>query len=145
MGRKPLEIIALNENDYDQMGVYRIWFGWKFYIGSTTNSYDRIKGHINSIRAGLEGRRKGFNYVNNVVSHLNENQFIKTAFFEILEVCDKEIDLVDAEHDWLSCFKDCNECLNVNFNVHRTIDGFIVRPNGEIRRKENGRYVHLLQ
>jgi hypothetical protein len=136
-------IVALNESHYDMMGIYRIWFGCKFYIGATTNTTNRIIAHEAAIKRCLSGIGIGRNSQTNIANHLLANQSIETAFLELLEPCSKEIDLVDAEHDWLCNFKDNSDCLNVNFQVSRVIAGIIVRPNGEIRIKENGKYIHI--
>lgn len=131
-------IISLDENHLDQMGIYRIWFGWKFFVGATKNSFNRIIFHLQAIKRGFEGERIGKNSITNIVNHLLSNPFIEIAFFELLEVCEKEIDLVDAEHDWLCNFKNDKNCLNHSFSVNRTINGIIVRPNGDFTIKKCG-------
>lgn len=125
----------------DKVCIYRIWFGNKFYIGATLNSYERILSHLSTIAAAFEGKRLGKNSITNIVNHLIANPIIETAFFELLEECENEIDLVDAEHEWLYPCKDNPNCLNQNFNVHRTINGIIVRPNGNFAIKQNNKYV----
>lgn len=140
-----IDIVALNELHYDRMGVYRIWFGHKFYIGSTKNTTNRIKLHYANLQECFTGTGVGRNAVTMIVVHLVANPWINTAYFELLEPCEKEIDLVDAEHDWLSSFEGHPGCLNVNFQVNRVIAGIIVRPNGEIRVKKDGKYIHRLQ
>jgi len=136
-----VDIIAINENHLDKCCIYRIWFGHKFYIGATMNSYKRIEYHLKAIQYCFNGGRVGYNSVTNMVNHLKANQFIQTAFFELLEECNSEIDLVDGEHEWLYPCKGDPNCLNVNFNVHRTINGIIVRPNGSFAIKQNKKYV----
>ena len=105
------------------------------------NSYKRIEYHLKAIQYCFNGGRVGYNSVTNMVNHLKANQFIQTAFFELLEECNSEIDLVDGEHEWLYPCKGDPNCLNVNFNVHRTINGIIVRPNGSFAIKQNKKYV----
>jgi hypothetical protein len=136
-----INIIAIDESHLDKCCIYRIWFGCKFYIGATINSYERILTHIRTISAGFEGKREGKNSITNIVNHLKSNPFIETAFFELLEECKTEIDLVDGEHEWLYIEKGNPLCLNQNFNVHRTINGVIVRPNGNFAIKQNNKYV----
>jgi hypothetical protein len=136
-----INIIPLNELHLDKCCIYRIWFGSKFYIGATMDSYKRILYHLQAIEAGFNGHRLGKNSITNIVNHLKENPIIQTGFFEVLEFCEDEISLVDGEHEWLYPCKDNPYCLNVNFNVHRTINGIIVRPNGSFAIKQNNKYV----
>ena len=136
-----VNIIALNERELDKICIYRIWFGNKFYIGATLDSYKRLIQHIASIDGCFNGKRVGKNSITNIVNHLKDNPFIETAFFELLEECETEIDIVDAEHEWLYVEKGNPNCLNQNFNVHRTINGIIVRPNGSFAIKQNNKYV----
>jgi len=136
-----VNIIALNEYHLDRTCIYRIWFGSKFYIGATMDSYKRIEYHIKAIGAGFKGQRLGRNSITNMVNHLKDNPNIETCFFEALEYCEDELSLVDAEHEWLYPCKGNPDCLNVNFNVHRTINGIIVRPNGSFAIKQNNKYV----
>lgn len=136
-----ISIIPLNESYLDKICIYRIWFGSKFYIGATMDSYKRIISHISTINAGFEGKRVGKNSITNIVNYLKDNPIIQTGFFEVLEYCEDEISLVDAEHEWLYPHNGNPECLNVNFNVHRTINGVIVRPNGGFAIKQNKKYV----
>ena len=136
-----ISIIPLNELHLDKICIYRIWFGNKYYIGATMDSSKRIMYHIKAIEAGFKGQRIGMNSITRMVNHLKENPIIETAFFELLEECENEIDLVDGEHEWLYPCKGDPNCLNVNFNVHRTINGIIVRPNGSFAIKQNNKYV----
>lgn len=136
-----ITIIPLKEHYLDSICIYRIWFGSKFYIGATMDSYKRIISHVSTIKAGFEGKRVGKNSITNIVNHLKDNPIIETGFFEVLEYCEDEMSLVDSEHEWLYPCKDNPDCLNVNFYVHRTINGIIVRLNGNFAIKQNKKYV----
>jgi len=131
-----ITIVALDESQLDKTCIYRIWFGNKFYIGATVNSYNRMISHISSIKNGFDGKRIGKNSITNIVNHLKSNPYIETAFFEVLEECSNELDLVDAEHDWLCNFEGDENCLNQTFKVHRSINNIIVRPNGDFTIKK---------
>lgn len=135
-----VNIIAINEYHLDKIGIYRIWFGSKFYIGSTIDSYKRMVGHTNAILGAFNGIGIGKNSITNIFNHLVANSHINTGFFELLEECNTELDLVDAEHDWLCNFEGNANCLNHNFSVHRTISGIIVRPNGSFTIKQPNKY-----
>lgn len=136
-----ISVISNDETHLDRICIYRIWFGKKFYIGATMDSYKRILSHTKAIEGGFKGQRIGMNSITRIVDHLKANPFIQTAFFELLQECENEIDLVDGEHEWLYPCKGNPDCLNVNFNVHRTINGIIVRPNGSFAIKQNKKYV----
>jgi hypothetical protein len=131
-----ISILPLNEHHLDKCCIYRIWLGNKFYIGATINSYNRILGHNKAIAGAYEGKKIGKNSITNMYNHLVANPHIDTGFFEILEECDNELDLVDAEHDWLCNFEGNPDCLNQSFKIHRTINNIIVRPNGDFTIKK---------
>jgi hypothetical protein len=80
-----IEIIPLNEDDLDKIGIYRIWFGHKYYIGATMNTTCRIENHVKAINKGFHGERIGKNSITNIVRYLAGHFYIKTAFFELLE------------------------------------------------------------
>ena len=135
-------VTTLNESNLDLMCIYRIWFGEKFYIGATADSFKRIVGHYSYIMEGLDGKHVGKNSVTNIVNHLRSNPHINTGYFEVLEICKDEYELVDAENEWLIHFKGNKNCLNVNYYAHRTINGVIIRPNGGWAVKKFGKYIH---
>jgi hypothetical protein len=138
-----IDIVVLDELHYKRMGIYRIWFGWKFYIGATADTAMRIKGHYKAIKDQWDEPLTGRNSVVNIVRHLHAHPFIQTAFFELLEVCEREIDLVDAEYDWLCNFQGDPDCLNENFHVCRRFGCIMVFPNGTHKIKRGGKYVHF--
>jgi uncharacterized pyridoxamine 5'-phosphate oxidase family protein len=71
--------------------VYRLWFGDKFYIGQTKDVFNRIKQHRIKINAALSGGNKKGSYVR-IVDYLEAHPDIKTAYLEVVEVCDNTCD-----------------------------------------------------
>lgn len=131
-----IDFIFLDESHCDKMGIYRIWFGGKYYIGATTNTTDRVIHHFKHLHNSLtHGSGIGNNSTTKIINHLLCNQHIRTAFVELIEECKREFDLVQAEHKWLIPCKDDNNCLNYQFNVHRTIGNTIFRPDGSFTIK----------
>lgn len=121
-------ITAINEDDLNKMGVYRLWFGNKYYIGATKNTFNRMIGHITSINRCFDGYRVGKNSITNIVIFLSKNQWIQTGFIELLEPVHLEEQLVDAEQGWFNkCYSDCN-CLNERFTSYRKVNGIEIRP-----------------
>jgi hypothetical protein len=131
-------IVPLDESHMGMCGIYRIWFGDKFYVGATMNTTNRMGNHLHTIRKYYFGSYPFKNSATNIVNHLKGNEYIQTGFYELLEECKCELDLVDAENDWLSCFLGDRNCLNYSFTVHRTIGNIIVRPNGDFKIKKCG-------
>ncbi len=131
-----IDFVFLDETHCERTGIYRIWFGGKYYIGATVDTLDRVRFHYTHlVRAFLCGERLGKNSTSKIVNHLLCNPRIKTAFVELLQGCETELDLVDAEHIWLSPCKGDDNCLNYQFFVHRNIGNTIYRPNGDFTVK----------
>lgn len=118
-----IQIIALNEEDLDKQGIYRIWYGHKYYIGSTINTYDRLLGHEKCVSECFLGIKRGQNSQSNAVDHLNRHTYIYTAYFELLEECESEYELVRREQYYLDKALYDTNCLNYRYTVTRRIDG----------------------
>lgn len=124
-----IQFTFMNEQDYAAMGIYRIWFGQKYYIGATTNTKERMWYHSTHLyKAFNYGEKLGKNSTSKIVNHLLCNPYIKTAFVELLQECIREIDLVEAEYKWLSPCENDSNCLNYQFRVNRKIVDTIFRP-----------------
>lgn len=131
-----IDFVFLNGKSSNKSGIYKIWFGDHYYIGAALNFNERMKAHQDTlISAFYTGRRIGNNSTTKIVNHLLCNQHIKIAFVQILELCDTELSLVDAEHKWLYPCKNDSKCLNFSFKVHRNIGNVIFRPNGNFTVK----------
>lgn len=116
-----------HDNAFIRMCVYKIWFGNKFYIGSTTNIDNRLKVHLSSINACFDGKRVGKNSQTNIMNHLILNPGITEGIAEILEVCKTEYELVTEEKKHLGAVFLSPDCLNQVRHTTRRINGVLVR------------------
>jgi hypothetical protein len=109
------------------MCVYRLWFGKKYYIGSSTDLEKRMKLHYRKIMDCFSGKGIGRNSQTNIMYHLIENPLITEGLVEILEFGKTEEELVFLEDKWLRpSFTDQN-CLNQCKHTTRRINGVLVR------------------
>ena len=122
-------IIPKSNDDIGKSGVYRIWFGDKFYIGSTCNSYFRMKSHSTAISKAMA---KQFympdTSVKNIVVYLKANPCITEGIFEMIQICEGIQNLVDAEYIWLMTYKGRIDCLNMSFHSTRSHKGVKFYP-----------------
>ncbi len=118
--KQMIDFVFLDETHCERTGIYKIWFGNKYYIGSTIDTLDRMKYHYFSlVFAFTQGEKIGNNSTTKMVNHLLCNPHIKNAFVELIQCCNTEYDLVAAEKKWLTpCEHDAN-CLNYQFKVSR--------------------------
>jgi hypothetical protein len=122
-------IIPNSDEDVGKMGVYRIWFGSKFYIGSTWNSKNRIESHIVSINEALQVEEIDRNSIGNIVRHIRENQEVHIGFFYMIEVCKELCELADCEGAYLRAYKGDPNCLNHAFITSRCVGNTIYRSD----------------
>lgn len=98
-------------------GVYKIWFGDKFYIGRTRYLWKRIRSH----ERDLNNRKKGRwwtitgpqDFYQFVIAHLKKNPQIQVAYMEVLERCDTDEALVAAEQKYFDMHEWDTNCLNL--------------------------------
>ena len=109
------------------MCVYRVWFGEKFYIGSTVNIERRIKFLLYAINGCFKGKRVGKNSQTNIMNHLIDNPSITEGIIDILEFTNSEHDLVFLEGKWIKEYFKNGICLNERIQTTRKIDGVLVR------------------
>jgi hypothetical protein len=123
-----IHITAIDETHLNEMGIYRIWFGYKYYIGATVNTFKRMICHNSTIKRCFDGHRVGKNSQTNVVKFLSKNQWITIAFLELIETVDYEEELVDAEQRWFDISHTDPNCLNEKFTSYRKVNGIEIRP-----------------
>lgn len=100
----------------DVEGVYRIWFGDKFYIGRSRKIAYRKRCHEQDLirRFQADNPIKGqFDYYQLIIAHLLKNPQISEAKMEILEVCEGDDALVAAEQKWFNKYEWDTNCLNL--------------------------------
>jgi hypothetical protein len=130
-------IIPDSEQDLGKMGVYRIWFGTKFYIGSTWNSTNRINSHMVAINEALLSEEIGTNSIGNMVRHIRENPEVKIGFFYMIEICEHQCELADCEGAYLRAYKGDPNCLNKAYITSRFVGNTIYRSDMPSRRWRN--------
>lgn len=120
-------IVLKTDHICPKMCVYRIWFGDKFYIGSTTNLDSRLSLHTKTILGCFNGERVGRNSQTNIMFHLMAHPSITEGVAEILSFVKEEIELVGEEKRWLSKYFNDPMCLNHSPHTTRKINGVLVR------------------
>lgn len=94
------------------MGVYKIWFGNKYYIGSTKSLYRRKSSHINNLNKLINNLQVGESSNHKILKHLFMNLDITTGEMELLQEVNTEEELSPVEKMYLDeAMKDEN-CLN---------------------------------
>lgn len=122
-------IVPNSAEDVGKMGIYRIWFGSKFYIGSTWNSKNRIQSHILSINEALLAEKVENNSIGNIVRHIRDNPEVHIGFFYMIEVCKDQSELADCEGAYLRAYKGDPNCLNHAFITSRCVGNTIYRSD----------------
>lgn len=107
-----INIIIRNELDKNKMGVYKIWFGSKYYIGSTKSLSRRKSSHINALNKLINNLQTGEASNHKILKHLFMNLDITTGEMELLQEVQTEEELSPVEAMYLDeAMKDEN-CLN---------------------------------
>lgn len=115
-------------------GIYRIWFGKKYYIGRSRCLKNRLTGHENYLYKRLNGLipeekiHEELDYYQFIFAHVSRVKSIKTAQAEVLEYCDSDYYLWKKENKHLRLAKGDPNCLNV---------GFEAKPYAEERKKKD--------
>lgn len=104
-------------------GIYRIWFGQKYYIGRTRSLKTRIKSHRSDLNARLAGTYKdplydpALDMYQKVMKHLKTIKDTNLFMVEVLIYCDEDEHLVLNEQKWFDKVKNDPNCLNLGFEA----------------------------
>lgn len=119
-------------------GIYRLWFGEKYYIGRSRTLKYRIKSHRSDINARLAGTYKDPLYDPNidmyqhVIKHIKKLKGVTLFKAEVLIYCDTDDELVANEQKWFDKVKSDKNCLNYGFEAKPykkpRPDNFVYRP-----------------
>lgn len=101
------------------VGIYRIWFNEKFYIGRSNNIRARAKKHMKDVELAFNNKNPKTGFQESVVKFLNETPDFSVIKLEILEECD-EFSLNEKEQYWLSKHGSDPNCFNIRINAGRT-------------------------
>lgn len=113
-------------------GVYKLWFGDKFYIGRSRCLVQRMSSHLNDLNARLSGKRipsdPTLDYYQKVIKHLKKNKDIVVVRIEIVRFCKTDDELVANEQKQFD--KHINDEMCLNF-------GFVATPYKYLRSEES--------
>ena len=102
---------------YGRSGVYRIWFGDRFYIGSSSNIYNRMRLHESDLSRYLgKGRLapESGSWQANLIGEDTDRVIVGRV--EILDICSEE-DHFMLEDQYLKAAEGDPRCLNSRFYV----------------------------
>lgn len=130
-GRKKIlgdlfDIVYYNAADRKKRGVYKLFFGEKYYIGRGKALWNRIYIHKCDIKKRLAGLKEttDLDYMRNVIAHVKETG-LKVATCFLIKECVTVDDLVNEEQKAFDLAKNDPNCLNVGFvakRIHNEID-----------------------
>lgn len=100
-----IDIKLKNELDANKMGIYKIWFGDKYYVGSSKNISRRLVSHINTLNRLILNVNVGSASNYNILNHLFLNLDITCGYMELIHEVLNEEDLSKTE---LMYIQDCN-------------------------------------
>ena len=107
----------------NKMGIYIIWFGEKYYIGSSKNISRRKASHFAKLNSLISNLQTGTASNYNILKHLFINLDITCGYMELLQEVENEEDLSKMEVMYIS---DCeNDENSLNYSSVAT------RPTGQ--------------
>lgn len=113
-----INIEFINLLDAGKMGIYKIWFGEKYYIGSSKNITRRKSSHINTLNNLINNLHTGSASNYNILKHLFINLDITCGLMELLQEVENEEDLSKTEAMYiLDCENDEN---SLNYSSRAT-------------------------
>lgn len=125
-----IKVEFLNDADKDKMGVYRLWIGFRYYIGATKHLGNRADMHLHKIRSSADPNwKRGKNSPTLIREHLDNNPHIEVLYMDLLEVVDTEETLVTAEQDWFNISSLDPNCINFRMIAYRKVGDKKIRPN----------------
>ena len=113
-----INIELKNPLDSGKMGIYKIWFGSKYYIGSSKNITRRKSSHITTLNNLINNLHTGSASNYNILKHLFINLDITCGYMELLQEVENEDDLSKIEAMYIS---DCdNDENSLNYSSRAT-------------------------
>lgn len=108
-----LPIELKDEADKNKMGVYFLWFGSKYYIGSTKKLEKRRASHEYNLNKIIDeiGVGKASNY--NILKHVFEDLSIDRGIMTLVYEVENEALLAESETLYLKDSNEDENCLNV--------------------------------
>lgn len=100
-----INIEMKDQLDNNKMGVYKIWFGEKHYIGSSKNITRRKASHVSTLNKLINNVQVGTSSNYKILNHLFLNLDITCGYMELLQEVENEEDLSKTELMYIS---DCD-------------------------------------
>jgi hypothetical protein len=94
------------------MGVYFLWFGSKYYIGSTKKMKQRCFYHEKKLNQLINGMEVGAASIYNILKHVFIYLSIERGIMELVYEAKDELDLRHQEEVFLKNAVDDENCLN---------------------------------
>ena len=107
-----IDVQIRNLLDKNKMCIYRIWFGNKYYIGSTKNMARRRWNHVVNLNKLIYNLQTGEASNYNILKHLFMNLDITCGEMELLKEVETEAELSPMEEMYLKEAVDDENCLN---------------------------------
>jgi hypothetical protein len=123
-----INIEIVNELDNNKMGIYKIWFGEKYYIGSSKNITRRKSSHINTLNKLINNMHTGAASNYNILKHLFINLDITCGYMELLQEVENEEDLSKIEAMYILDFDNDENSLNYSSRATRPTKSKKVNP-----------------
>ena len=114
-----IDIIIRNELDKNKMGIYKIWFGEKYYVGSSKNISRRKWWHIHNLNKLINNLQTGEASNNKILKHLFINLDITCGEMELLQEVENQDDLSKIEAMYLENIDDDENSLNFSQKATR--------------------------
>lgn len=121
-------------------GIYKLWFGEKYYIGRSRCLYTRMYSHRSDLFKRVNGLMKPddiyydpeLDAFKHIVAHLKTIPELEEIKVQILCYCSTDDELVAMEQKWLTKAKKEGNCLNY---------GFVAAPYKEPRGRNDYKVV----
>lgn len=124
-----IDIIIRNELDKGKMGIYKIWFGDKTYIGSTKNMGRRKGWHVNTINRLMRNMQTGEASNHKILKHLFINLDITCGEMELIHEVSTEEELAKIEAMYLEGIDNDENSLNYSRLATRPNYSKVKTPN----------------
>ena len=124
-----LDIIIRNELDKKKMGIYRIWFGEKHYVGSTKNLGRRKWWHVYTLNKLINNMQTGEASNHKILKHLFMNLDITCGEMELIHEVENEEDLSKTEAMYLENIDNDENSLNYSQLATRPSINKVKSPN----------------
>lgn len=118
-GRRQIHVMMPKGTNKIRVGIYRLWFKDKFYIGRANNIRTRVKGHMKQIEYAFHTKKPNGWFHDRVIKFLDATPDFSIIMVEVLEECNESL-LNEREQFYITKYKDDPNMLNVATVAVRT-------------------------